>query len=635
MMTKKVISLFLLAVFAVSLISAGVIARDRIDKEAHNRQVELSVEYGQILEVAGQGNHSYEEVLDNLQLAGVTGILYKEQTIIDLEQQVWTVSGNQLLAGSDLDDQLKTQVVPEYIYLATRDKNLYTRISKQFAIKVHEPEQIEIPGRLYLVGAKLSTKQLANLGLGFPEEHMKIAESKGFNLQVQIRSWPQPDDEDFSSLFADLGHFANLNLVLFNDKTIPGYPGKYLLLAEEIRKLGVPIGLIEFYNQKGFTQLANALDKKVIRLHSIDPAQMATTSPQTAIERYTLAVTDRNIRNILVRFVLDEESSTKLNDNVIYLTKVKNSIAEQGFALGSPASLEGPTYSGLLLFMVGVGVIVGGILLANVLGLPMPGLILGTLAALGWLALLVTGNALVGRKFLALAATIIFPSLGILLGLKGEGSGLKGSVLILLRTSSISLCGALLMVGLLSDLSFMLKLNEFSGVKLAHVAPLIIIACVIVWLTEKRETVKVIIEFLASNIKVWYALVVGIMTVALLIYILRTGNDAPVVSTLELQFRGWLEKVLKVRPRTKEFLIGHPLLLLTFYLGYRHRFLPILLLGSIGQISLVNTFAHIHTPLLISVVRAFNGLWLGIIIGIVLIMLFRIVLELGRRNYYG
>jgi hypothetical protein len=432
MMTKKVISLFLLAVFAVSLISAGVIARDRIDKEAHNRQVELSVEYGQILEVAGQGNHSYEEVLDNLQLAGVTGILYKEQTIIDLEQQVWTVSGNQLLAGSDLDDQLKTQVVPEYIYLATRDKNLYTRISKQFAIKVHEPEQIEIPGRLYLVGAKLSTKQLA-----------------------------------------------------------------------------------------------------------------------------------------------------------------------------------------------------------NVLGLPMPGLILGTLAALGWLALLVTGNALVGRKFLALAATIIFPSLGILLGLKGEGSGLKGSVLILLRTSLISLCGALLMVGLLSDLSFMLKLNEFSGVKLAHVAPLIIIACVIVWLTEKRETVKVIIEFLASNIKVWYALVVGIMTVALLIYILRTGNDAPVVSTLELQFRGWLEKVLKVRPRTKEFLIGHPLLLLTFYLGYRHRFLPILLLGSIGQISLVNTFAHIHTPLLISVVRAFNGLWLGIIIGIVLIMLFRIVLELGRRNYYG
>ena len=99
------------------------------------------------------------------------------------------------------------------------------------------------------------------------------------------------------------------------------------------------------------------------------------------------------------------------------------------------------------------------------------------------------------------------------------------------------------MVGLLSDLSFMLKLNEFSGVKLAHVAPLIIIACVIVWLTEKRETVKVIIEFLASNIKVWYALVVGISTVALLIYILLTGNDAPVVSTLELQFRGWLESV--------------------------------------------------------------------------------------------
>ena len=207
-------------------------------------------------------------------------------------------------------------------------------------------------------------------------------------------------------------------------------------------------------------------------------------------------------------------------------------------------------------------------------------------------------------------------------------------MLILLRTSLNFLMWCPINGDLLSDLGFMLKLNEFSGVKLAHVAPDHYCLCYCL-VNRERETVKVIIEFLASNIKVWYALVVGIMTVALLIYILRTGNDAPVVSTLELQFRGWLEKVLKVRPRTKEFLIGHPLLLLTFYLGYRHRFLPILLLGSIGQISLVNTFAHIHTPLLISVVRAFNGLWLGIIIGIVLIMLFRIVLELGRRNYYG
>lgn len=633
-MKKKIISLMLLVVFVVALISAGVIAGDRIKKEALSRQVELSVEYAQIMDVARQGNYSYKEVLESLQSVGVTGILFKEQTVADLEQSAWTANGNQLLASLKLTDDLKSKIVPDYLYVLTMDKGLYERIAKQFAIKVADPVQIEVPGGPYGVGGRLTGKQLANLGLGFPEEQMKIADKMGFNLQAQIRSWNQVDDEDFAALFSHLKQFANLDLILFNDKTIPGYPGKYLLLAEEIRKLDVPIGLIEFYKQKGFTQLANALEKKVVRLHSIDPAQMATMTPQTAIDRYELAVSERNIRNILVRFVLDEESDTWLEDNLIYLTKVKDSITAHGFTLGRPATLTGPIYSGLLILLIGLGVIVGGILLANVLGFPIPGLILGILAAIGWLGLLVTGHGLAGRKLLALAATIIFPSLAVLLAVKEEGTDLKGSVLLLLRTTVISLCGALLMVGLLSELSFMLKLDQFSGVKFAHIAPLVIITCAIIWFTEKRDTFKTIVEFLNSNIQVWYALVAGIMAVALVIYVMRTGNDAPTVSSFELQFRGWLQKVLAVRPRTKEFLIGHPLLMLTFYLGYKHRLLPVLILGTIGQISLVNTFAHVHTPLIISIMRMLNGLWLGIIIGILLIVLCRILRELGRRNYH-
>jgi hypothetical protein len=43
--------------------------------------------------------------------------------------------------------------------------------------------------------------------------------------------------------------------------------------------------------------------------------------------------------------------------------------------------------------------------------------------------------------------------------------------------------------------------------------------------------------------------------------------------------------------------------------------LLLLLLGAVGQASLVNTFCHLHTPLLISLVRTANGLWLGLAIG--------------------
>jgi hypothetical protein len=42
----------------------------------------------------------------------------------------------------------------------------------------------------------------------------------------------------------------------------------------------------------------------------------------------------------------------------------------------------------------------------------------------------------------------------------------------------------------------------------------------------------------------------------------------------------------------------------------------------LGQVSLLNTFCHIHTPLQVTVFRAFNGLVLGLIFGMVAWMIF-------------
>ena len=135
------------------------------------------------------------------------------------------------------------------------------------------------------------------------------------------------------------------------------------------------------------------------------------------------------------------------------------------------------------------------------------------------------------------------------------------------------------------------------------------------------------------NAAVTYKWVAAFVVIAglLLIYLLRTGNDTTTVSEYERLFRAMLDNVLFVRPRTKEFLFGHPLLLLAFYWGYqRDEMLPVLALGAIGQISLVNTFAHIHTPVLTSLLRTINGLVLGIVIGVALILVVNLVIRLGR-----
>jgi hypothetical protein len=46
-------------------------------------------------------------------------------------------------------------------------------------------------------------------------------------------------------------------------------------------------------------------------------------------------------------------------------------------------------------------------------------------------------------------------------------------------------------------------------------------------------------------------------------------------------------------------------------------------LAAMGQISLVNTFCHLHTPLSVSFLRLFHGLWIGALVGIAVIAVWR------------
>jgi hypothetical protein len=49
--------------------------------------------------------------------------------------------------------------------------------------------------------------------------------------------------------------------------------------------------------------------------------------------------------------------------------------------------------------------------------------------------------------------------------------------------------------------------------------------------------------------------------------------------------------------------------------GRRRLAIPCFLVGVLGQVSLLNTFCHIHTPLVISLWRDILGLVIGIALG--------------------
>ena len=284
--------------------------------------------------------------------------------------------------------------------------------------------------------------------------------------------------------------------------------------------------------------------------------------------------------------------------------------------------------------------------------------------------LLVLGGGDLGRELVALAGALLFPVLAFVwfpvvaegVGTERRGGGETGGrgdperprlpagqsltlsvapsprrpvppspYLHFAALSAVSLMGALTVVGLLSEREFMVKVAAFMGIKAAHSLPLLAIALLYAagafngpwpWPELRRRAHANLRRVLGLRLELWH-LAVGLLAVIMIgLLLARTGNDPGVgVSGTELTLRNLLDRFL-VRPRTKEFLIGHPALLATLLLSTcsarRAVFVPFALVGIIGQVSMVNSFCHLHTPLLMTVARTFNGLWVGVLIGFLL-----------------
>lgn len=104
--------------------------------------------------------------------------------------------------------------------------------------------------------------------------------------------------------------------------------------------------------------------------------------------------------------------------------------------------------------------------------------------------------------------------------------------------------------------------------------------------------------------------------------VMRSDYQILQVNEIELKFRSLLEKLLTFRPRFKEFLFGYPFLMLGLWTNKRY----LIYLGLIGEVSVINTFIHIHTPFHVSLLRTLLGIIIGILLGLIFIRIYE------RRN---
>jgi hypothetical protein len=604
----------------------------RWQAEKEYNAVEILLDYDQMKTLAVTHQLSWQTLAAQFHEAGATGVVVRERTLADLDAQgdLLVLRGNEVALQQSLNPEFLPTLTPvkENTYIFIQDQELFREIYQNMVQKKEGIEVIPV-GDWQVISLNLSAQEWEKLGVGFPRADLQEIKTGGLTIVPRIRSWQGANQTSLDVLTASWGDLPGLSMFTFNDDRIPGDAG---YLAHKLQGANVPVGIFEFYAQQGLTNLARSMGKNAVRIHCINENEMKKNSESSALARFNLAVSERNIRMLYVRLFGLEQPTTALANGLDFISRVKANIEAEGLVVGSVKSLPSIPYSRLLVLVVGLGVVGGGLLFLNYFLAPHWTALLSLGGLLGWVGLLYF-QPLFARKVFALLAVIIFPVLAVVKMVRKEKRTAGGAVKALLLMTGISFCGAILMTGLLADKAFMLKLDQFSGVKLAHVVPLLILPLYFFLKYSDRKPLTTMREILNTPLLVWHVIAGLLLLLIVAIYLLRTGNGVPgLVSSWEIKFRELLDSLLLVRPRTKEFLIGHPLMLLLLYSGYSHQKLPLLFLGIIGQISVVNTYAHLHTPLEISFLRSFHGLWLGVLLGLMLLIVVRFTANVVIRR---
>jgi len=370
------------------------------------------------------------------------------------------------------------------------------------------------------------------------------------------------------------------------------------------------VALVEFTD---FTQERRLWEEGIhrfVRAHEIPGYELRWMDRPAILARWERAVFERGIRCLILAPLPGAEPQESLS----YFQAVNAQLTEAGYHLGGLSTPRAPGHWTEIIFHLGVSSLLLLVLLRILKKLPFACLLVA-----GATAVLAIGtDGIMLRQIDALLIAILAPSYMFLLLVPRIKSGLTTGLRFFLCFCMGSTLAGLFLSAVLAHPMFMLKLAQFRGVKLSLILPpilgMILYYRRIGWWQFKR-----LVAF-PRPVAGWGLL--GLSGIALAYLSLRSGNIGGLTLEVEGSVRRWLEEILVARPRFKEFLVGHPLLLLfgaEKRLG-RWRAFP-LLFGLIGQASIINSFAHAHTPLLLSLWRTGNGILLGLGIGVGLVIL--------------
>lgn len=527
----------------------------RLSLENTNRKIEICLDWSSFYQKCREENYPWEEFLLKIRDYGISSVGIGEDTFTEIKEKIYLFSAEEreklVLLGLIAPSALPTDET--WVF---KNKLLFTRIKNILEKKLNRPLSDFQRGGYFFLSLPAG---LNYNGLSFGYDKEKINQVKNYGLKsiLQTDSFP----EEISSELSGSEWEENISGIAFSDQSHP----KLSLLQSNFPQEKIKFVLPEFTNLSELEKFRQ-LSHSTVRLHYLGPDTYSLYKGEKGkiekiVARLVRAVKERNVRLLYLyplpkEFLKDENNY--FSEQYNFFAQLKENLEKENFQLG----------------------------VSN----PFP--------AVKFFA----PRTKLFRQFLAFGIALLFPILGLNFLLSS-----KKIVINFLLYSFLSLAGGILISVLLSGNEFFLRIDQFRGTKIVLVLP-IVIAAIYLYRNDWREVITKKVNF-------GHFLIFLIIGLIFALFLVRSSDNPSFLLPGEDRLRSSLENIFWVRPRTKEFLFGHPLLILGLFLLNR----PLIILGLIGQVSIINTFLHLHTPFLVSFYRVCLGIFLGTIFGLILI----------------
>ena len=620
---KRIVLFF---VFTIVIISSCLALYPRVKVELNNNNVEIFADYRDIVMLAQNSNKQAEDVLRYLVDCGITGMMVSELTGELLS------SGSLPIFYGTPESIEETRfsgfkgsliVIPEELPYA---EDLLELMEVRFGAKrIHLPQKIGVL-------LPFSSKDMEKYGIVPDLEGLYAANKLGLPVFWRVAQALNGETQNaLNMLSAILKKYKNISVVApFGDIAL-GFPDMSQF-TEILKTNKIPAAQVEFSRQLGAPEISRLMFPNLIPLHSVTQEEITSRNlTRLALyERLIRAATERSVRMLMFRPSQSGTSKNPLYDFGEEIKKLKDGLIARGFAVTNVKNaFEGISWNNPIFGIIACGLMFLFSLFSYYSRFLSDGSDNGFSLKMIAAFILCTAILIPVMYYSQRVSIYVGAFVSVLIVVEASIIAMnpeKTNLYSLIKGFIAAVIGGISIAALFSEPLYMLRVKAFSGVKMTLLLPPLL---VLLYDFRKRIHPESLSDML-SRPPLWGELLLaGVLIIGAGIILFRSDNVS-IIPGVEARAREFLERTLIARPRNKEIMLGFPCLIFYYYAirkGMWVHYREALRLGVvIGFSSVVNSFCHFHTPLFFILIRQINGLWLGIIIGVLSLGVFKFCL---------